>query len=46
MLDFSMNKDMKTWRGIVDRGYEATVRTLVDAGLIAGTAKKKNPYRL
>jgi predicted acylesterase/phospholipase RssA len=45
-LDFTVNKDMKTWRGMVDRGYEATVRTLVDAGLIAGTARKKNPYRL
>lgn len=45
-LDFSVNKDVKTWRGMVDRGYEATVTTLLDAGLIADTARKKNPYRL
>lgn len=45
-LDFSVNKDVKTWRGMVDRGYEATVATLLDAGLIADTARKRNPYRL
>jgi len=45
-LDFSVNKDLKTWRGMVDRGYEATVTTLVDAGLITDTTGKKNPYRL
>ena len=44
--DFSVNEDVKTWRGMVDRGYEATVRTLLDAGLIADTDRKKNPYRL
>lgn len=45
-LDFSVNKDVKTWRGMVDRGYEATVATLLDAGLVTDTAGKKNPYRL
>lgn len=45
-IDFSVNKDVKTWRGMVDRGYEATVAMLWDAGLIADTARKKNPYRL
>lgn len=45
-LDFSVNKDVKTWRGMVDRGYEATVATLLDVRLITDTAGKKNPYRL
>jgi hypothetical protein len=44
-LDFSVNKDIKTWRGMVDRGYEATAAKLVSAGLIPGSARKKNPYR-
>jgi hypothetical protein len=44
-LDFSVNKDIKTWRGTVDRGYEATVAKLINAGLIPGSARKKNPYR-
>ena len=46
MFDFSVNKDVKTWRGIVDRGYKATVAALIDAGLIAGKYRKKNPYRI
>jgi len=45
-LDFSVNKEVKTWSGMVDRGYEATVATLLDAGLITDTSRKKNPYRL
>ena len=45
-LDFSVNNDVQTWRGMVDRGYEATVTTLLDAGLIADTGRKRNPYRL
>lgn len=44
-LDFSVNNDVKTWRGMVDRGYEATVAKLISAGLIQGSARKKNPYR-
>jgi len=44
-LDFSVNKDIRTWRGMVGRGYEATVAKLINAGLIPGSARKKNPYR-
>jgi len=44
-LDLSVNKDIKTWRGMVDRGYETTVANLINAGLIPGSARKKNPYR-
>jgi len=46
MFDFSVNKDVNTWRGMVDRGYNATVTSLIDAGLIAGKYEKKNPYRI
>ena len=46
MFDFNANKDMKTWRGMVDRGYKATSATLIDAGLISVKARKKNPYRI
>jgi len=46
MFDFSVNKDVKTWRGMVDRGYKATIASLIDAGLIAGEARIKNPYRI
>jgi predicted acylesterase/phospholipase RssA len=46
MFDFSVNKNVHTWRGMVDRGYKATSATLIDAGLISGKARKKNPYRI
>ena len=46
MFDFSVNKDVNTLRGMVDRGYNATVTSLIDAGLIASEARKKNPYRI
>jgi hypothetical protein len=46
MFDFNVNKDMKTWRGMVDRGYQATSAALIDAGLITGKERKKNPYRI
>jgi len=46
MFDFSVNKDVNTWRGMVDRGYNATVTSLIDAGLVVGEAIKKNPYRI
>ena len=44
-LDFSVSNDLNAWRGMVDRGYEATTRTLVSAGLVATRARRENPYR-
>ncbi|RLC97054.1 MAG: hypothetical protein DRI40_01425 [Chloroflexi bacterium] len=44
-LDFSVTRDVKSWQGMVDRGYEATVRTLLEAGLIADGDRRRNPYR-
>jgi len=46
MFDFSVNKNVNTWRGMVDRGYNATVTSLIDAGLITGKYEKINPYRI
>jgi hypothetical protein len=42
-LDFGVNRDAGTWRGMVDRGYEAATRMLLDSGLVAHP--KSNPYR-
>jgi predicted acylesterase/phospholipase RssA len=44
-LDFSVTREIETWRGMVYRGYEATTRIMLAAGLIADAARKKNPYR-
>ncbi len=44
-LDFTANADATTWRSMVDRGYEATKRVLIEAGLIPGSAERDNPYR-
>ncbi len=44
-LDFTANSEEISWRGMVDRGYEAASRLLVDAGLVPARSAKANPYR-
>jgi hypothetical protein len=44
-LDFTVNADTSTWRSMIDRGYEATKRVLIESGLIEGSDGQDNPYR-